>query len=49
MASASAPPFQAPAIPWHAPRALQPLLDLGPGLDLGPVVWPCHGFAPTPM
>jgi predicted nucleotidyltransferase len=28
-----APPFTPPAIPWLAPRALEPGLDLGPGLD----------------
>jgi predicted nucleotidyltransferase len=31
--SAAAPPFTPPPIPWLAPRALEPGLDLGPGLD----------------
>jgi predicted nucleotidyltransferase len=31
--SATAPPFTPPPIPWLAPRALEPGLDLGPGLD----------------
>ena len=30
---ATAPPFTPPPIPWLAPRALEPGLDLGPGLD----------------
>jgi predicted nucleotidyltransferase len=30
---ATAPPFTPPPIPWLAPRALDPGLDLGPGLD----------------
>jgi len=33
MPSASAPPFQPPAIPWRAPCALPADPDLGPGLD----------------
>ena len=33
MATASAQPFQPPAIPWRQPHALEPLVDLGPGLD----------------
>ena len=33
MASATAQPFHPPAIPWRQPRALQPRVDLGPGLD----------------
>ncbi|MBE9154312.1 nucleotidyltransferase family protein [Cyanobium sp. LEGE 06113] len=33
MASAVAQPFQPPAIPWRQRRTLQPLVDLGPGLD----------------
>jgi len=31
--TAAAPPFTPPPIPWLAPRALEPGLDLGPGLD----------------
>jgi predicted nucleotidyltransferase len=33
MASASAPPFVPPAIPWRQPQALPAVIDLGPGLD----------------
>ena len=33
MVSASAPPFEPPAIPWREPQGLSPLTDLGPGLD----------------
>jgi predicted nucleotidyltransferase len=33
MVSASAPPFEPPAIPWREPQGLSPLPDLGPGLD----------------
>ncbi len=33
MTSAAAQPFQPPAIPWQRPRKLEPLVDLGPGLD----------------
>jgi hypothetical protein len=33
MASAAAQPFHPPAIPWRQPKALEPLVDLGPGLD----------------
>jgi predicted nucleotidyltransferase len=33
MASAAAKPFRPPAIPWRQPRALDPRVDLGPGLD----------------
>lgn len=33
MASASAPTFVPPAIPWRHPQALPAVIDLGPGLD----------------
>ena len=33
MAFSTAQPFHPPAIPWLQPRALEPLVDLGPGLD----------------
>jgi uncharacterized protein len=33
MATAAAQPFQPPAIPWRQPRTLEPLVDLGPGVD----------------
>lgn len=33
MASAAAQPFHPLAIPWWQPRALEPLVDLGPGLN----------------
>ncbi len=33
MASAFAPPFEPPAIPWREPQELSPQPDLGPGLD----------------
>jgi predicted nucleotidyltransferase len=33
MDTAAAQPFQPPAIPWRQPRKLEPLVDLGPGVD----------------
>lgn len=33
MATPVARLFQPPAIPWRQPRPLEPLVDLGPGLD----------------
>jgi predicted nucleotidyltransferase len=33
MDTAAAQPFQPPVIPWRQPRKLEPLVDLGPGVD----------------